>query len=99
MPETYEMSVDGELTCFKCDTQTHAGMDTELRHCSHCGYWHISHLKPSWAKDDLEMDVVETAMGMETERDKTMGHRTDALRLVEEKFWKATSALAAERAG
>ncbi len=48
-------------------------------------------------KNELHEAIVEAAMEMETIRDETMGYRTDALRLAEEKFSKACTALGAER--
>ncbi len=46
---------------------------------------------------EFEQGVIETALLMEAERDKTMGHPSDALSLAEERFWKAVNRLVAER--
>ncbi len=52
----------GGLLCHECKTITTSAFDIELRRCAQCGYWHLPHLKPTWAKQELEMAVVEAAM-------------------------------------
>lgn len=66
MPEyTYEIADKGvHLKCYLCDNVTTWEYEIALRHCPACGVWHIPHLKPEWAKDVLELDVVEAALDL-----------------------------------
>lgn len=100
MPDTYDMSDKGVLSCFECGMDTSVGLDVELRHCSHCGYWHVSRLKPGWAKDELEMDVVETALelGHQLEGGK-YGPNLQQIKKAEADHADAISALVAEHEG
>ncbi len=96
--DTYEMSEKGVLSCYECGKDTGAAFEVELRHCIHCGFWHVEHLKPSWAKDDMHEAIVEAAMDLaDAKEGGKYGPMESQIKVEQEGLDKACAELAAER--
>lgn len=102
LPETYEI-VGGDcptLHCKLCGHVTDNGFDLELRRCHGCGKFHVPHLKPIWAKDDIELDVVEAAMELqEAETGGRYGPLVSEITKAKDRLGETCATLAAENDG